>query len=92
MNEIKMSIPMATLKAFQVGDNDIVAHYSPAEAVAFLCDNCGYSENEFTVDDVFAVSDSLLDVEMFDEDDISCGTLRKALAAAKEPCVLHGWE
>ena len=34
--------PTMQLKAFQVGDYDMVAHYTPEGAAAFLCEYAGY--------------------------------------------------
>lgn len=80
------------LTAYQVGDNDIVAHYSPEEAAAFLCEFGGYPEGEFTADDVEVVDASLLDAPMQDEDGNECPPLRLDLEAATAPTYLHGWE
>ncbi|MNN76697.1 hypothetical protein D3C81_1930990 [compost metagenome] len=80
------------LQAYQVGDNDIVAHYSPAEAAAFLCEFNGYPEGEFTADDVVVADASLLDTPMHDEEGNECPPLRVDLGAATGPTYLHGWE
>lgn len=71
------------LKAYQVGDNDIVAHYTPEQALEFLRRFCGYTD-EFSLDDVELTSDDLLDTEMHEEDGTPAGTLRAHLAAATE--------
>lgn len=80
------------LVAYQVGDSDIVAHYSPEEAAAFMCEFSGYPEGEFTVDDVEAVDASLMNAPMRDEEGNECPPLRHDLAAATVPTYLHGWE
>lgn len=80
------------LKAYQVGDNDIVAHYSPEQAASFLCNYSGYPEGEFEASDVEEVEDSFLDAPMQDEDGNECLPLRTDLDAATEPTYLHGWE
>lgn len=82
-----------TLTAYQVGDNDIVAHYSPEEAKAFLVEHYQYpgDDNEGT-SDVELVSDALLDGEMRTEDGKLATTLRADLAEATKPCLLHSWE
>jgi hypothetical protein len=80
------------LQAYQVGDNDIVAHYSPAEAAVFLCEFSGYPEGEYTAEDVELVSDDFLDAPMRDEEGNECPSLRTDLASATEPTYLHGWE
>lgn len=80
------------LQAYQVGDNDIVAHYSPQEAAAFLCEFGGYPDDEFTSEDVELVSATFLDAQMRDEEGNECSSLRTDLNAATEPTYLHGWE
>jgi hypothetical protein len=80
------------LKAFQVGDYDMVAHYTHDGAAAFLCEYAGYPADEFTAKDVELVSDKLLDSPLRDEDGIEYPPLRAALQAVTEPTYLHGWE
>jgi hypothetical protein len=80
------------LKAYQVGEFDIVAHYSPAEAAALLCEHSGYPDGELTGDDVELVPDAFLDKPMVEEDGTPAAPLRADLLAATEPCYLHGWE
>lgn len=81
------------LGAYQVGENDIVAHYSPVEAKAFLVKHYQYpgDDNE-GITDVELVSDAILDGEMRTEDGKLATTLRADLAEATEPCLLHSWE
>ncbi|MEW9842623.1 MULTISPECIES: hypothetical protein [Pseudomonas] len=83
---------ITTLQAYLVGDNDIVAHYSPEGAAAFLCAYSGLPAGEFTVDDVELVKDSFLDAPMEEEDGTPAPSLRGDLQAATEPTYLHGWE
>lgn len=78
------------LKAYQLGD-DIVAHYSPEKALDFLRRFCGLTD-EVGIEDIELTSDSFLDTEMLEEDGTPAGTLRAHLAAATEPCYLHGAE
>lgn len=80
------------LKAYQVGDNDIVAAYDPDGAVAVLVEQCGYLADDFTVDDVELVPVKFLDAPMRDEEGNECPPLRVNLDAATEPTYLHGWE
>ncbi|MDH0959081.1 hypothetical protein EGJ86_19320 [Pseudomonas sp. o96-267] len=80
------------LKAFQVGDHDIVAHYSAAEALAYLCEQYNYSDGEVTIDETSAVSDKLLDEPMRDEEGNTLPPLRVDLVAATAPAILHSWE
>jgi hypothetical protein len=80
------------LQAYQVGDRDIVAHYSPAEAIAFLCAYIGYPDGKFTTADVVLVEDSFLDAPMQEQDGTPAPPLRADLHAANMPIYLHGWE
>ena len=80
------------LIAYQVGENDIVAHYSPEEAAAFLCVQSGLPEGTFLVDDVVLVDDVFLDAPMQEEDGTPAQSLRTDLQAATEPTFLHCWE
>lgn len=91
------SLEVQRLIAYQVGDNDIVAAYDPEGAIELLCTYDGYGLDDFTVDDVVAVSDALLDsTETFDQDEGKTitldKTLRQQLAELTEPAYLHGWE
>lgn len=85
------------LKAYQVGDNDIVAAYDPAGAIAFLCQYCGYPKDAFDEADVSLVNDAMLDNRTaYDTDENMFVTLEKTLreqmAELTEPGYLHGWE
>ena len=86
-----------TLKAYQVGDNDIVAAFDPADAIKVLCDFSGYPYSEFDLEDVDLVSDTMLDnIEAYDQDEgitvTLDKTLRLELEQLTEPAYLHGWE
>ncbi|CAI8799755.1 DUF3006 domain-containing protein [Pseudomonas sp. IT-P74] len=90
-------MPQVKLKAYQVGDNDIVAAYDPAGAIQVLCDYSGYPHAEFNLEDVDLVSDAMLDnTEAFDQDEGKSMTLEKSLRQEleelTEPAYLHGWE
>lgn len=87
-----MAEQQSLLLAFQVGDNDVVAHFSAEEARAFLMKEYGYSEDDLPPDSVELASDAFLDGEMRDEGGKICTTLREDLRAATEPCLLHSWE
>lgn len=85
-----------TLKAYQVGDNDIVAAYDPAGAIKVLVDFAGYGE-DFDEYDVELVSDKLLDAtDAYNQDEGKTidldKTLRQELAELTEPAYLCGWE
>jgi hypothetical protein len=77
--------------AMTLGETDIVAHYTPEQALDFLRRFCGLT-GEVSLEDVELTSDELLDTQMHEEDGTPAGTLRAHLAAATEPCYLHGWE
>ncbi|MCY1359450.1 hypothetical protein D9M69_460210 [compost metagenome] len=90
-------MPEETLKAYQVGECDIVAAYSPEGAIAVLCEFCSYPADEFDLDDVDLVSDQMLDtLEAYDQDEGKYVTLdkslRQELAELTEPAYMHGWE
>ncbi|MGV6474597.1 hypothetical protein [Azotobacter vinelandii] len=80
------------LKAYQVGNNDIVAHYSPQEARAWPIDFAGYAEDDIELAEVELVDDRRLDLPVVDEEGAQCGTLRADLASATEPALLLSWE
>ncbi|WP_326430371.1 hypothetical protein VQ574_20770 (plasmid) [Stutzerimonas frequens] len=80
------------LTAYQVGEDDVVAHFTPEGAIAFLCTYAGYPEGEFTTDDVEPVEDKLLDLPMRDEDGAEYPSLRTTLASLAEPAYLHSWQ
>lgn len=85
------------LRAYQVGDNDIVAAYDPAGARKVLCEFNGYPEDQYEDSEVELVSDKVLDnTEAFDIDEGKTitleKTLRQELAELTEPAYLHGWE
>jgi len=86
-----------TLKAYQVGDNDIVAAFDPAGAIKALCDFSGYPYSEFDLEDVDLAHENMLDnKEAFDQDEGKTVTLDKTLRQEREeltePAYLHGWE
>jgi len=77
-------MPEKALKAYQVGDNDIVAAYDPAGAIEVMCEECGYVEEDFALDEVVLVRDEVLDVmQAYDQDEgkvVSEGLLRRIVA------------
>ncbi|WAB92014.1 hypothetical protein OSS47_28530 [Pseudomonas citronellolis] len=90
-------MPEETLKAYQVGDNDIVAAYDPAGAIAVMCEECGYEPEDFTLDEVALVRDEVLDVmQAYDQDEGKVvpleKSLRQELAELTEPTYMLGWE
>lgn len=90
-------MPEQTLKAYQVGDNDIVAAYDEAGAIAVLCEDQGYDLEDFTLDQVVLVRDEVLDVmQAYDQDEGKVvpleKSLRQELAELTEPAYMVGWE
>jgi len=91
---------MSELKAYQVGDCDVVAAYTPEQAIEVLSVVCGYPHNEtfdFTLEEVKLVSDGILDARQFYDLDeavtINLETsLREDLALMTEPQYIYGWE
>lgn len=79
------------LKAYQVGDNDIVAHYSPEQARDWLIEFAGYEQDDIEPGDVSLVSDKFLDTPLGDGEG-SAWPLRTGLTNATEPCLLLSWE
>lgn len=92
----KIMVEEQVLRAYQVGDNDIVAAYDPTGAIQVLVDFAGYGQ-DFDESDVEPVSDKMLDAtEAFDQDEGKIipleKTLRQELEELTEPAYLHGWE
>lgn len=86
-----------SLKAYQVGDNDIVAAFTPKGAITVLCEQGGYPKSEFTLADVQLVGRKLLDCrEMWCQDEHKVEkletSLRQDVAAHTEPAYMYGWE
>lgn len=85
------------LIAYQVGDTDIVAAYTPEEAIAVLCSENDADPDDYTLDDVSLVPDSLLDsLKGFDPDEgevvVLETSMRQDIAILSEPSYVHGWE
>lgn len=90
-------MPEKALKAYQIGDNDIVAAYDPAGAIEVMCEECGYVEEDFALDEVVLVRDEVLDVmQAYDQDEGKVvpleKSLRQELAELTEPAYMVGWE
>ncbi|MEP9320450.1 hypothetical protein ABKS89_25115 [Pseudomonas sp. LABIM340] len=65
-------MPEQALKAYQVGDYDIVAAYDEAGAIRVLLDQLGAADNHYgyTLGDVKLVSDAVLDNrQAYDQDE-----------------------
>lgn len=81
------------LKCYQVGEQELVAAYTPEQAIAILCSFSGYASDDFTVEDVSAWTDAELDRPCFEEDGTTpADPWRKAFASCTYPQYLGGWE
>lgn len=78
------------LKAYQVGENDIVAAYTPEGALEVLVGLAG--EVGLGTVDVSLIEEEELDVPVVDEDGNQCPTIRQMLADLSEPTYLFGWD
>jgi hypothetical protein len=86
-----------SLKAYQVGDNDIVAAYTPSGAIEVLCEQTDYPRSDYTLDEVKLVGRKLLDsLEIYDQDEGKVEpletSLRQDVAALTAPTYMFGWE
>lgn len=67
-----------TLKAYQVGDNDIVAAYDQVGAIKVLCIFCSYPDDEYGLDEVQLVENEVQDAtEANDQNEVATVTLEK---------------
>lgn len=94
---VQKSNDSQTLIAYQVGDNDIVAAYSPEGAISVLCEVTGEEREEYALNSVERVSDKHLDsLEAFNEDEGTTETLetslRQDVAKLTKPTYMYGWE
>lgn len=81
------------LKCFQVGDNDLVAAYTPAQAIQLLCAFASYDAGDFDLDDVTEWTSAELDRPCFEEDGVTpAAPWRAQFATCVYPQYLGGWE
>ncbi|MNJ61348.1 hypothetical protein D3C77_571310 [compost metagenome] len=85
------------LKAYQVGDYDVVAAYTPLGAIAMLCEHIGEELDAYDVDEVALVSDQRLDARKLNDQDLGRTvkletSLRQDLNALDKPGYLFGWD
>lgn len=85
------------LIAYQVGDTDIVAAYSPEQAIEVLCSVNDADPSDYSLDDVKLVPDSILDsLDAYDPDEGEHvaleTTMRQDITILAEPSYVHGWE
>lgn len=78
------------LKAYQVGENDIVAAYHEKEAIKVLCDYCGDME-EFDFDES-DVTEKHFDLKIHNEDGTFLELLGDTMKDVDTPQYLFGWE
>jgi hypothetical protein len=85
------------LKAYQVGDFDIVAAFTPEGAIEILCEQFGYPREDYTLDEVQVVADKHLDsLEVYNQDEGKTEklktSLRQDIEALNAPAYMYGWE
>lgn len=85
------------LRAYQVGDFDVVAAYDPQGAIAALCEQTGQALDEWELSEVELVDDKRLDaLEVFNKYEGVVEklktSLRQDLATLAKPAYLFGWE
>lgn len=91
---------MSELKAYQVGDCDVVAAYTPESAVKIMNEMAGNIDGDifaFSVDDTKLVSDDILDsMKYYDLDEAETvyleRSLRQDIALMTEEQYAYGWE
>lgn len=84
------------LMAYQVGDGDVVAAYTPGGAIAVLCAQTGDDLDAYCLDDVEAVDAKRLDARKYFDVDLgrtirNQTSLRQDLRALGKPTYLYGW-
>lgn len=84
------------LTAYQVGDGDVVAAYTPSGAIAVLCAQTGDGLDAYCLDDVEVVDARRLDAKKYFDTEIgrtvrSQTSLRQDLRALGKPTYLYGW-
>lgn len=85
------------LRAYQVGDSDVVAAYDPQGAIAAMCQQTGQALDDWELSEVELVNDQRLDaLEIHNQDEGVVEklktSLRQDLATLTGPAYLFGWE
>lgn len=85
------------LRAYQVGDYDVVAAYNPQNALEVFALQGGNGLEMFSLDEVVPLTDTQLDAdEVFNQDEGKIErldeTLRQQLARLIKPTYLCGWD
>lgn len=88
---------VSPLRAYQVGDSDVVAAYDPQGAIAAMCEQTGQALDEWELSDVKLVGNKRLDaLEIYNQDEGVVEklktSLRQDLATLTKPAYLFGWE
>ena len=81
-----------SLKAFQVGENDLVAHYSAEEARQLLIRNAKYDEDDILLSDVQECSEAFLARPTKDEDGNQMAPWGDDFVKMAEPGWIGGWD
>lgn len=94
---VKRAVDTRQLRAYQVGDSDVVAAYDPQGAIAALCKQTGQALDEWELSEVELVNDQRLDaLEIYNQDEGVVEklktSLRQDLATLTGPAYLFGWE
>lgn len=90
-------VGLVPLFAYQVGDYDVVAAYTPEGAITALCEQTDSDPDDYELNEVVLVSDKALDnMEAFDQDEGKVValemSLRQELAMLTKPTYMFGWE
>lgn len=86
----------AGLQAYQVGDGDVVAAYSPEGAIAVLCAQTGDEPGVYELDEVELIGGKRLNCKKYFDTELGRvmrteTSLRQDLRALEKPSYLHGW-
>ena len=81
---------MNELKAYQVGENDIVAAYNESQAISILTEFAGGDVTELMDKD--DVTEKYFDMDICDEEGNITGKLGDIMKDVVEPEYLFGWE
>lgn len=86
VNETRLRIISMELHAYQIGNCDVIAHYSPQEALMLFRRETGL-RGVIGMDDVTPIDAGLFDSEVIDGEGCRLGTVGDIIAAQAEP----GW-
>lgn len=80
------------LKAFQVGECDLVAHYTAEEARQLLIDENGYDEDDILLSDVHQCTEAFLAKPTRNEEGKPMPPWGDELKKMEQPGWIGGWE